>query len=113
MNVGAVYSSEDVHIGTRADTTTAIRRGLTVISVSINAQTLGKKRTRAETEEPFIYVKATQGGIIHFGAPEMKKSDGRSFSRMLMKTYGWPVKFFKDIPELLGTLRDAIIGLSV
>lgn len=29
-----------------------------------------------------------------------------------MKSYGWPIKFFKDIPELLRVLRDVITGLS-
>ncbi|KAA1473330.1 hypothetical protein DENSPDRAFT_872739 [Dentipellis sp. KUC8613] len=31
-------------------------------------------------------------------------------TRTLMRTYGWPIKFFKDIPELVGTIRDAIQG---
>lgn len=31
-------------------------------------------------------------------------------TRTLMTTYGWPIKFFKDLKELVQCLRDAIQG---
>jgi hypothetical protein len=28
-----------------------------------------------------------------------------------MKTYGWPIKFAKSLPELVGAMKDAILGM--
>lgn len=36
----------------------------------------------------------------------------RELTRTVMRTYGWSIKYFKDIPELLQGLRDAISGMS-
>jgi len=35
----------------------------------------------------------------------------RTHSRLVMKTYGWPIKFAKSLPELVGAMRDAILGM--
>ena len=34
----------------------------------------------------------------------------RTHSRLVMKTYGWPIKFAKSLPELVGAMKDAILG---
>ncbi|TFY71311.1 hypothetical protein EVG20_g1703 [Dentipellis fragilis] len=34
----------------------------------------------------------------------------RVLTRTLMSTYGWPVKFFRDVRELVATIRNAIEG---
>ena len=106
LNVGAVYSSEDVRTDIEADSTLAIRRGLTLLPA--NSQPCGRRTARGA----LIHVNSADGAT-RFSAPLATDVEPRVLSRMLMETYGWPVKFFKDIPELLGTLRDAIIGLSV
>ncbi|KAH9946462.1 hypothetical protein B0H21DRAFT_416405 [Amylocystis lapponica] len=103
LNVGKVYTSEDVHIGAEADTTLAMRRGLTVCETSIiNAQVIGS----------FIRVKAMAGGSAFYSlsTPPATDPNPRVLSRTLMETYGWPIKFFKDIPELLRVMRDAVTG---
>ena len=38
---------------------------------------------------------------------------GRTHSRLVMKTYGWPIKFAKSLPELVGAMKDAILGMSL
>ena len=35
----------------------------------------------------------------------------RTHSRLVMKTYGWLIKFAKSLPELVGAMRDAILGM--
>lgn len=35
---------------------------------------------------------------------------GRSHSRLVMETYGWPIKFSKSLLEMVGAMRDAIVG---
>lgn len=34
----------------------------------------------------------------------------RVLMRTLMSTYGWPIKYFKDLEELVTVLRDAVTG---
>ncbi|KAH9939168.1 hypothetical protein B0H21DRAFT_825261 [Amylocystis lapponica] len=109
LNVGKVYSSEDVHIGAEVDTTLAMRRGLTLTPTSITDEPVTGKRDRGDTIERFIHVQTTAGGSARFSAPASDPNP-RVLSRMLMETYGWPIKFFKDIPELLRVIRDAITG---
>ncbi|KAH9946460.1 hypothetical protein B0H21DRAFT_416163 [Amylocystis lapponica] len=110
LNVGTLYSSEDVHIGGEADTTLAMLRGLTVYSNSVtDAQVVGKRDRRVVIGR-FICVQTTAGGGARFSTPPAMNPNPRVLSRMLMETYGWPMKFFKDIPELLRVMRDAIIG---
>ena len=42
---------------------------------------------------------------------ENARPRGRTHSRLVMKTYGWPIKFAKSLLELVGAMRDAILGL--
>jgi hypothetical protein len=46
--------------------------------------------------------------------PVLEESDARprsrTHSRLVMETYGWPIKFAKSLVELVGAMRDAIIG---
>ena len=41
---------------------------------------------------------------------EHARPRGRTHSRLVMKTYGWPIKFAKSLPELVGAMKDAILG---
>jgi hypothetical protein len=42
---------------------------------------------------------------------ENARPRGRTHSRLVMKMYGWPIKFAKSLLELFGAMRDAILGL--
>ncbi|KAI0924109.1 hypothetical protein AcV5_010538 [Taiwanofungus camphoratus] len=35
---------------------------------------------------------------------------GKTHSRLVMKTYGWPIKFAKSLLEMVGAFKDAIVG---
>jgi hypothetical protein len=37
----------------------------------------------------------------------------RTHSRLLLRSYGWPIKHFLDLSELLYTLHNAVQGESV
>ena len=41
---------------------------------------------------------------------ENARPRGRTHSRLVMKIYGWPIKFAKSLPELVGAMKDAILG---
>lgn len=46
---------------------------------------------------------------------ELEGEDHRSpynriHSRLIMSTFGWSVRYFKSLPEVLGVMRDAIAG---
>jgi hypothetical protein len=38
--------------------------------------------------------------------------NARVLTRLLMETYGWPIKFFLSLSELLRVVRDAIQGIT-
>lgn len=113
-----IYSFEDVKVAGSVDSTLEFIRNKLVISgphewdVPVSA---GEKRPREEHEEPFLYismldehqrVKMTTG-------LEAEPPISRAHTRILMETWGWPVKFFTDIIELLSVIRDSIKGMTV
>ncbi|KAH9937956.1 hypothetical protein B0H21DRAFT_894112 [Amylocystis lapponica] len=108
-NVGELYSFEDVEIEGFKDTTSRIRHELptTPFSIAVHTPILGK-RDRDETIEASSHVKSTSGAAIQ--SADESQADPRVLSRLVMETYGWPIKFFKDIPELLRVIRDALQG---
>ncbi|TFK43980.1 hypothetical protein BDQ12DRAFT_731934 [Crucibulum laeve] len=102
------YSSEDVMIGEHLDTTLdLIRQGITPEHVS--PAPLEKKRQRPEDHEPLLHTKSTNATDIHTTVAYADIEPVlRGLSRVALKIWGWPIKFFRDIPELLRILRDAI-----
>jgi len=90
-----------------------IRRGVTHTSSSLDPPTEStRKRSRDEKTEAFLHMKTTATEIKDFVAGNAAQPPRpRVFSRLVMETYGWPIKFFKDIPELLSVVRDAIQGM--
>lgn len=42
---------------------------------------------------------------------ETARLRSRTHSRLVMKTYGWPIKYAKSLPELVGAMKDAILGI--
>ncbi|KAH9945527.1 hypothetical protein B0H21DRAFT_809283 [Amylocystis lapponica] len=102
-NVGKLYSSEDVEIakGVR-DTTSRIRHKLTTTPLCVPGYDA--------TAEEAVDVQSASGTTTESTPLTDTKAPPRVLSRLLMETYGWPIKFFKDIPELLRVIRDALRG---
>lgn len=110
-----IYSFEDVKIaGSIDDTLDSIRRGVTHTPTSLDdpSQPTGKRARDDEDSEGFLHMRTTPGAEMKDFVADRhaKPPHARIFSRLLMETYGWPIKCFKDIPELLCVVRDAIQG---
>jgi hypothetical protein len=99
--------------GSIDDTLLSIRCSLTHESLSLDPPPHPKaKRPRDEATESFLHMRVTASDMKHFTAgSDAQPPNPRVLTRLLMETYGWPIKFFKDIPELLRVVRDAIQGL--
>lgn len=98
------------------DTVNHIRRGVEVRASSLAGASKSKKRKQRELDESqahesSLHVAATSFQVLEFAVVAGGRSaTNRVLTRTLMRTYGWPVKFFKDIPELVSTLYDAVKG---
>ncbi|KAA1473322.1 hypothetical protein DENSPDRAFT_839781 [Dentipellis sp. KUC8613] len=68
----------------------------------------------ATFREQGLFVVSTDSDAYKFAVRKARKLEtppvNRILTRTLMRTYGWPIKFFKDIPELVRALRDAVQG---
>ncbi|TFY58769.1 hypothetical protein EVG20_g8025 [Dentipellis fragilis] len=66
----------------------------------------------ADLQEQGLFVVSTTSEAYEFAVRKATKlpPTNRILTRTLMKTYGWPIKFFKDIPELVRAIRDAVQG---
>jgi hypothetical protein len=109
-----IYSFEEVKIGGVVDDTLAsIRRGVTHTSLSLDPPThSNRKRPRDEKTEALLHMKTTTSDTKDFVAGNGAELPiARIFSRLVMETYGWPIKYFLDIPELLMVIRDVIQGM--
>lgn len=116
--IGEIHSFEDVrHNGKVVDTLNFIRRGLPHFSPAISpaTSTARTKRTNEamdamENQERYIVVtREGDSDVIHFNFNH-DPPIFRVQSRLLLKPYGWPLTYFRDIPELLRVLKDAITG---
>ncbi|ETW77007.1 hypothetical protein HETIRDRAFT_460499 [Heterobasidion irregulare TC 32-1] len=108
------------------DTANHIRRGVEVRASSLKRNKLPKdpgvselrstKRKKPELDESqphesFLYVTSTSSEVLEFSViADGRSATNRVLTRTLMRTYGWPIKFFKDVPELVNTLIDAVKG---
>lgn len=112
-NIARIYSSEEVMVGGSIDNTlVSIRRDLTHSSSALDPppQPNGK-RPRDEDTERFLHMNTTTSEIKHFVAgTAARPPNARVLTRLLMETYGWPIKYFSSISELLRVMRDAIQG---
>ncbi|TFY81315.1 hypothetical protein EWM64_g2696 [Hericium alpestre] len=100
------------------DETSLVRQGLTLqvfaestFSVATEAGNKRKASERDETkeEEKNVHVKSTEPEHIYATQSESLYT-ARVLTRTLMRTLGWPIKFFKDILELITVIRDAVQG---
>ena len=80
---------------------------------------MGKEQERTSKDISFTspgtdYHLVTKYVITHDYLPEIPDSKAcprsRTHSRLVMQSYGWPIKFAKNLSEFLGAMRDAIIG---
>ena len=63
------------------------------------------------TEDMKAYI-LSQAAAQYRGLYIPSPATSRALTRTLMRTYGWPIQFFKDLVELVTVLRDAIQGES-
>ena len=112
-HIAQIFSVEDVMVDNAIDDTLkTIRRDVKdTSSLDFSDSSLGK-RARDEDTEAGLFMTTTDSDMQRFisgganGPP-----NPRVFTRLLMGTYGWPIKYFKDIPELFRVTIDAIRGM--
>lgn len=125
-NVCNIVSTEEACINdVQDDTADCIRRKIKVVSVIMRKalDLSGEKLTSSggaqlaiidetASEEKYHPISLTTEDL-YYQTTQMQdlKIVNRVRTRTLMQTYGWPIKFFKDIPELLTTFREAIEGI--
>lgn len=108
--VGKIDSWEEVLISGQSDTTDAlIRQGLDDSTGPGKRSTL--QRPMLESSDPFIHATCTEfGDIKEVEARDAGPPVSRVRTRVLLSTYGWLIKYFSTLRELLQVLRDAISG---
>lgn len=114
-----MYCYGAVYINGEMDTTGAlIRRGAQHRGLP---REIGKEQERVPKDVPLTSPGTdshlvTKYVISHDYLPEIPNSKARprprTHSRLVMKSYGWPIKFAKNLSEFVGAMRDAIVGRS-
>jgi len=109
-NVGKIESWEGVFVLGEADTTDRlIRQGLD------DSTGTGKRSRNQRPESSDPYVHAVSTGTHDIKEVEARDSGppvSRVRTRVVLSTYGWLIKYFSTLPELLQVLRDAIKGMN-
>lgn len=115
-----VYSSRRAQINGRDDTTCEFTcPGLEPAPKLELISTPEHRLEPAETGGDFSHVRVVSGGEHPISSPEgsgaaSEHPESRVRIQILMKiSGGWPIKYFKDLLELLGTLRSAVIGSAL
>lgn len=113
--VAELHSFGVVQVDGKDDTTSAIRHNLAANGPPrmIDAKQTGAHRaTVASPHQGYetvpIYVQPDYLPALKDFANARPR--GRTHSRLVMKTFGWPIRFAKSLPELVGAMRDAILG---
>lgn len=111
QNIPQVYSSEEVIVGGSVDDTVlAIRRGMTHASLSLDPPPRRNGKPRDEDEDTKLHMITTDSfHTMRFFL--VRPPQARVLTRLLMETYGWPIKHFSSLAELLHVMRDAIQGI--
>ena len=103
-------AAEDVHVSSKPDTTATIRRGLVLYGYEPSATAGEKRKNRGESsQEPRLYGVAVENDQVRYSL-ETKRFIPRTHSRVSLSTYGWPIKHFLHLIELLQVLGDGIKG---
>ncbi|KAF8998468.1 hypothetical protein BDZ89DRAFT_1083195 [Hymenopellis radicata] len=111
-HLGRITLCEDAVIDDMVDRTGSfIRAGLSAsLPPGVN-QERGTKRARAESEEPFLHVASTNDDEIErITTPREREYVSRVHTRVIMSTYGWPLKYFATLKELLSVFLNGVQG---
>lgn len=107
--IAVVHSSEDVQVGGELDATiSCIRRGLELYDYAPESKAQ-KRDHRDAFEETKLYGVTVNQDQVYY-SQETKRPISRTHNRILLSTYGWPIKYFLDLLELLQILKDSIQG---
>ncbi|KAF8889478.1 hypothetical protein CPB85DRAFT_1441387 [Mucidula mucida] len=111
--IGQVQLEETISMRGKADTTgTLIRKGLEVRVSTNSSSSTSSRRIRDENVESYLHVDVTDDDIIsivphgHFSSPPVS----RVHTRLLLSTFGWPLKYFRTRREAVRGIRDAVGG---
>lgn len=111
-----IFSYEDVKIDGHAHAiSTHIRHNLVAgsrVGLKRPAPDDADDTKTLESMEPFAYIHIRDEKVHIMFSPNGLSPTCRTQCRIVMNVYGWPVKYFKDLPEFARTIRDAIIGTS-
>ena len=106
-----MHSAENVYVNSKPDTTVTIRRGLELYDYEPSAKA-GEKRNRVEpSKKTLIYGVIVDNDQVLYSLGT-KRFIPRTHSRIALSTYGWPLKYFLDLLELLQVLGDGIKGTA-
>ncbi|KAF8895784.1 hypothetical protein CPB85DRAFT_211175 [Mucidula mucida] len=110
--LGRIMLHEDAIIDDMVDRTGAfIRAGLSDSPPPDGKQESGTMRPRAESEERFLHVASTDDDEIQrITTPRMRAFVSRVHTRVIMSTYGWPLKYFATLEELLVVFLNGVQG---
>ncbi|KAF9031202.1 hypothetical protein BDZ89DRAFT_1111886 [Hymenopellis radicata] len=111
-HLGRITLCEDAVIDDMVDRTGSfIRAGLSASLPPGDNQERGTKRARAESEEPFLHVASTNDDEIErITTPRKREYVSRVHTRVIMSTYGWPLKYFATLKELLSVFLNGVQG---
>lgn len=109
-NVGKIELCEDILVSGVPDTTDNL------IRQSLDDSTGTGKRPRnqrPESSDPYVHAVCTgPDDIKEVEARDRGSPVSRVRTRVVLSTYGWLVKYFSTLPELLRVLRDTIKGIN-
>ncbi|KAK7684307.1 hypothetical protein QCA50_012631 [Cerrena zonata] len=113
-HVAAMYSFEDVHINGCKDTTfDFIRQGLKLQELPRLGQdsqpTAGQKQSRGGAFRQYTWEITVVRGQVR-RASSATKPIPRTHTRIVEESYGWPIKYFLDLKELLQVFGHGIRG---
>ena len=109
-NVGKIETWEDVSVSGQPDTMDGL------IRQSLNDSTGPGKRSTQRGKESIDQCICTFitdfCDIQELRARGSRSPISRVRTRVVLSTYGWLIKYFSTLPELLRVLRDAINGIN-
>ena len=108
--VGAIDLCEEVLVeGQKDDTVSLIRQNVAHKQPAEPEPKAG--RYRDERRESHMHVACVQEDQILFSIYNCCDLVARVRTRVLLSTYGWPLKYFSSLQELVRVMRDAIKGI--
>lgn len=117
--IAKVHSFGTVHVGHEVDDTlNHIRKKVPVQGKAIrllpNRSANDKRIALFGYEAPLLddNIYPWPQNLYNLGADHQSPYN-RIHSRLVMSTFGWSIRYFKSLPEVMGVMRDAIAGKIV